>query len=110
MQAISIAEARKARPPYFAEVYAVALEISWYPMLPSFTVRSALNDLWRNDEILCDRDLDRFSVNPAMQQTAENETGFELMSDRHVRKYPQYLLNERILPRPGPDTPVINFK
>ena len=110
MKAVKIAEAQKGRPAYFSEVFKVALEISWYPMIPPFIVRDALNDLWRNDEILCDRDLDRFSTNPSMQQTDENQTGFELMSDRHFRKYSSYLLDERCRPRPGPNTPVINFK
>jgi len=32
------------------------------------------------------------------------------MSDRHVRKYPGYLLDERCRARPGPNTPTINFQ
>ena len=66
MSAIKIAETRKGKPVFFGEVYKVTLEISWYPMIPPPIVRNALNDLWRNDEILCDRDLDKFSTNPAL--------------------------------------------
>jgi len=32
------------------------------------------------------------------------------MSDRHVRKYSDYLLDERLRARPGPNVPVVNFR
>ena len=66
LKAVKIAEQRKGKPPFFGEVYKVVNEISWYPALPNFIVRDALNDLWRNDEILCDIECDRFSMNPAL--------------------------------------------
>ena len=60
--------------------------------------------------MLSDKELCRFSVNPKIQRTGENGSKFELFSDRHVRLYSQYVLDERLRLRPGPQTPVVNFR
>ena len=44
-----------------------------------------------------------------MQQTAENQTGFELFSDRIFRKFPSYVIDSDLRLLPGPSTPVVNF-
>ena len=50
-------------------------------------VSGSLYELWRNDEILADREAVRYSLNKAIQRTKTNETEFELYSDRHDRLY-----------------------
>ena len=93
------------------EIYAVFVETSGFPPVPIFFIMQALYDLWANDEILCDKELNRMSVNPFLQKTPDNESEYELFSDRFERMYAhKFVLNERLAFRPGPDTPVLNFK
>merc|ERR1712226_776254 len=83
--------------------------MSWWPTHCGM-VSGSLYELWRNDEILADREAVRYSLNPTIQRTETNATEFELYSDRHNRLYSQYVLDERLRLRPGPDTPVVSFK
>ncbi len=62
-----------------------------------------------NDEVLTDMACARFSLNPAVQSTAENPSEFELFSDRVNRMWPSYVLDSRNRLRPGPETPTINL-
>ena len=67
-------------------------------------------DLWRNDELMCDKEGHRFSVDRKQQRTDQNESEFELYSDRYQRKFSHYTLVDRLRFNPGPDTPVVNWK
>ena len=44
-----------------------------------------------------------------MQQNDDNQTGFELYSDRIARKFPTYKLDAELRLYPGPETLVVNF-
>ena len=66
-------------------------------------------DLFRNDELMCDTECHRISVDRNHQRTAENETEFELFSDRYQRRFLNYQLVDRLRFQPGPNTPVLNW-
>ena len=70
----------------------------------------ALMDIYRNDEILADAELNHYSINRHMQDTHDNPTGFELYSDRIKRMFPSYILDNTLRLMPGPTTPVMNFE
>ena len=69
-----------------------------------------LYDMVRNDEILVDDEMNRYTMAASLQRTDDNETDFELTSDRLVRKYPGYILDEGMRIVPGPGVPVVSFK
>lgn len=52
-------------------------------------------DLYRNDEVLVDLTYDRFSMNPDMQDSENNRTGFRVMSDQIATLYPEYYYDPR---------------
>ena len=78
-------------------------------MTTPFYVQAGLQDMFMADEVLANMDCTRFSLNPAMQSTAENPSQFELYSDRIFRMWPTYVLDARNRLRPGPETPTVNF-
>ena len=49
-------------------------------------------DMFMNDEILADMACARWTLNPALQSTAEKPSEFELFSDRINRMWPSYVL------------------
>ena len=105
--ALKRAETKKGSPPNILEVYA-----EWNSMIPnlaSMFVYMALLDLYRADEILCDKMCDKFSLNPAMQSTPDRPSDFELYSDRVTRLFPTYVLDDRLHLRPGHTTPRLNL-
>ena len=68
-----------------------------------------IQDLYRNDECLADTENIRFSLNPAVQSTAEKPSQFELYSDRMVRLFPKYSFDDRLRIRPSTETPTVRF-
>jgi hypothetical protein len=72
-------------------------------------VQFALVELFREDWVLSDKEMHKFSVNKKMQNTELNPTGFMLFSDRVAMMYPGYLVDMRLAIRAGPDTPTLNF-
>lgn len=72
-------------------------------------IQFSLVELFRDDKVLTDRSLHKFSVNPKMQHTDANETGFMLFSDRVSMLYPGYIIDQRLCVRAGPDTKTLNF-
>ena len=107
MRALVRAEQAKGAPVYLCEVFR-----AWDSMIPkvtTFFVLVGLQDLYRNDEILCDKEINRFTTNRAYQKTAENDTEFELFSDRMQRLYPTYQFDHKCRLRPGPETPRTNL-
>ena len=46
-----------------------------------------MDELYRNDEILADRELDRITANPQYQARIDYKSEFELYSDRFHRLF-----------------------
>jgi len=69
----------------------------------------ALNDVYRNDECLADREMNRVSLNKDLQSREGNETEYELFSDRFHKFYPTYVLDANQVARSGPESLTINF-
>mmetsp|Transcript_22321 Transcript_22321/g.27397 ORF Transcript_22321/g.27397 Transcript_22321/m.27397 type:complete len:92 (-) Transcript_22321:1229-1504(-) len=91
MSALRAAEEQKGSPPYVVDImYAWN---SFMPKLSQFHMFVGLQDLYRNDEVLADLNNERFTLNRALQSTAENKTEYELYSDRFVRVFPGYTLD-----------------
>ena len=67
-------------------------------------------ELFREDWVLSDKEMHKFSVSRKMQNTELNPTAFMLFSDRVAMMYPGYLVDTRLAIRAGPDTPTLNFK
>ena len=63
---------------------------SWWP-IPNPTllklVLVLVQELYRNDELLGDRELNRVSVNPKHQARIDHKSEFELFSDRFTRLF-----------------------
>ena len=107
-QALLETENRLGRPFKRNEAFAVYKQRSYF-CIAANPFWMVLGDLFRNDELLCDYEQINYSVNPQMQDTPENPTGFELYSDRMKRQYPDYILGKELILFPGPKTPVVNF-
>ena len=105
-----VAEKEKGRAPYIVEVSQVMKRDSKFPIPMNDFVRVACYDLFRNDELLLDRELHRVSANPANQRTEQKVTEFEVFSDRYQRMFSQYKIGDRLRLLPGEKTPVVNFK
>ena len=106
-KALQAAEQQKGGPVYLVEIIR-----AWNSMIPwttPFFVFAGLQELYKADEILGNKMLELFTLNPANQSTADNPTDFMLFSDRIAQLYPSFLLDERCRVRPGPQTPVVSF-
>ena len=68
-----------------------------------------LFDLYRNDEVLCDRELNLWTLKRENQYSPTNKTDFLLFSDRLCKDFPGYQLDNLMTLRPKPDTPTMNF-
>lgn len=74
--------------------------------------------LFTLDLVLGNKELTMFSIDPADQRTDDNETEFELYSDRIMRTAPTYHIVIEEAQRvglkwkltPGPNTPTVNLK
>ena len=108
LTAVRRAEAALGRPPYLIEI--IPHWNSWIPMLSQFHLFVGLQDCFRNDEVLADVENLHFTLNPALQSTADNPTEYELFSDRFVKVFQGYVVDRRVRVRPGPDTPRVNFQ
>jgi hypothetical protein len=70
-----------------------------------------LMELYRNDEILADREQNRYSLNKDLQKTTENpDSPYELFSDRIKRLFPTYILDNKLRLMPGPDASVVDYE
>ena len=106
-EALRRAEALKGSPPYVIEIAAQWNSI--IPWLAPFYLITGLQDLYKTDIMLADKEHNRFSLNAAMQSTAENPSEFELYSDKIYRLFPTYVLDQRCRIRPGPATVTMSF-
>ena len=109
LNALTICEQEKGRSVYLVEVCQVHKRVSWWFTFGGMVI-GALYELFRNDQILGDKELTRWSVNPDIQRTVKNPTEFELYSDRHERLFSNFNLDEGLRLRPGPQTKVANFE
>jgi hypothetical protein len=69
----------------------------------------ACADLYLNDEVLADWALTRFSLLKKTQRTTDNQTDFELYSDRVRRAFPEYTVDDGLRFVPKKNTPTINW-
>jgi len=86
---------------------------SYFPSLQiTFQVRAALFNLFSEDLILANRELTMFSVDPADQRTDDNETEFELYSDRMLRIADDMIEVKGQAGKlyPGPKAKIVNLK
>jgi len=67
LAAIEHAEAERGEPPYMTDVYRSLAIVSRMPRL-NFTIMAfTVNDIYRNDECLADREQGRLSLNKDLQ-------------------------------------------
>ena len=115
--AISSAEFKKGKPVHLLDILKELMhkaENGEVQLPPDFTFACPkmcpyVFELFRKDEIMSDKMMDYFSVDPAMQCMFGNSTGFELCSDRLAKDFPQYVFDERGRVRPGADFHSVNF-
>ena len=62
---MKVAEKEKGRAPYIVEVAQVMRRESKFPIPSTFVVGPACYDLFRNDELLLDKECHRVSANPS---------------------------------------------
>ena len=103
-----MAEATKQAPVYLIEIWNSFIQINTDCDLQM--LHAALFDLYREDLILCDAEMNRYSLDKTNQSTAERQTEYDLCSDRLVTKFPTYQFDEKCRIVPGPDTPTFNFR
>ena len=66
LRALQMAEEAMGRPVYTVEVFQVFKAQSWFPCLFPMMLFFPLQDLYRNDEVLADKELNLWSVNSNM--------------------------------------------
>jgi hypothetical protein len=108
-RAMMHAEQQKGGPVTYPDVVRSYKQIVSTPLLSPYLIHLVMEDYYRDDMVLADREIDRYSLNPKMQHTNDNPTGYHLFSDRVVHMYPGYVLDEELRIRPGPTTPTVNF-
>ena len=69
-----------------------------------------LLDLYRDDAILADKEMGRFSLDVKNQNSTIRQTEFTLCSDRMEQNFPGYELDKICRVVPGPHVETINFK
>ena len=102
-------------PVYFLEIYKVYKALyenseDSHENKTLLKVKQVLVDLYRNDQVLADRELHRFSVQNSNQNSKKNISDFDLCSDRLELKHPGYELDQRCRLIPGPKTSRHNFQ
>ena len=115
--ALECAEQMKGRPVHILDIQKELIELQqkgriMLPDLADFantTLFRFIFDLVRNDQILSDKMMEYFSIDPLNQCTEGNRTKFELCSDRLAKDLTNYVFDERGRVRPGPETATINF-
>ena len=67
----------------------------------------AIFDLVRNDEVLTDDLMNRYTLDQKHQ--ADSQTNYEYLSDRMDMKFPGYEMDDRCFIVPKKDTPTVKF-
>ena len=99
-QAVHDAENKKQEPAYIVDIYRSVVDLGHFAN-PSITeVRKALFDLYRNDELLADEQMNRFTLEFETHERGLTSTGYESCSRRMERKFSMYKFDEkrRIVP------------
>ena len=100
-----MAEKELGRPVFKTELSRYFPRVTSLPMINAKAyLEPAIFDLFRNDEILADEQLDRISMNHALQ--GDN---YQLYSDRFAVKFPTYELDGQLKIVPGEHTIALNW-
>jgi hypothetical protein len=95
-QAVADAEKAKGEPPFVVDIhreYAAKPENVNNGLLFTHFI---LMDLYRNDELLADRESNKYSLKVSLQKTAKNSASqWELFSDRVQRSFPKHIVDEK---------------
>ena len=107
---VKIAEEEVGRPIYFVDFQRVWKRETWRAkVMPLVCLLQLATELVVNDEILVNFKFTQFSANSKWQRTPDNETGFELYSDRVRRIFWEYSLDAGLRFQPKEETQMINF-
>jgi hypothetical protein len=104
------AEQQKGRP-----VYIVEIKDSWdalcnMPYFTPWTLQFGCYDLFQNDELLADELCEKFTLDPKYQRNENNEDSqFELYSDRYMRKFSHFNIDDQLRFTPNEKAKTINF-
>ena len=110
MQAVKDAEELKQDPVYVMEVEQTFVKRNGKKTgMSLLDIKNILMDLYRNDQILTDEEMNRFSMQQRNQNQMLRPTQFDLCSDRLVTKFPTYELDKKCRIVPGPKTQLRNF-
>ena len=73
-------------------------------------MRKALYDLYRNDEILADFEMNRFTIDfETHHQQAGTATGYQVCTERMKSKFGMYTFDDRCRVIPGQLSPASDF-
>ena len=108
-RAITLGEAELGKPLYYVEIVASFTKNIEEAASKVSLIQFSLVELFRDDKVLATKDMHKFSVNPAMQNTESNKTDYMLFSDRVALIYPGYQLDHRLCIRAGPTSATLNF-
>ena len=114
MNAVVKAEKRKNAPVNFIDIYRVWKALNETESTAQgndalWEVKYALIDLFKQDEILGDKEMSRFSLNAVNQSTKQQARDFDLCSDRLAIKFPTYNFDSVCKVMPGTSTNKFNF-
>lgn len=70
---------------------------------------NVLYELYRDDQILADKEMNRFSLDFRYQNTTSNLQEFMLCSDRFVTNFPVYTVDQQCRVVPKPSVKTLNF-
>ena len=101
-EALRLAEQEKGGPVNLPELVRAYRKITKTPLLVPHILTAAIMDFYWNDQILGDREINYISINPKLQHTEANPTGFDLYSDRITRAFPSYVIDKEMRVTPGP--------
>ena len=112
--AIHKTELRKEAPVHLIEIYKFwkiveETDSNGGPRSTLTDFQNALLELYREDQILADDQMDRFSVMQSVQNTDRSSSDFDLCSDRFVREFPSYEFDRTCRVFPSSKTPTSNF-
>ena len=80
------------------------------PNFGAVAMLRSLCDLYQNDEILGNLNLEKFSLNTALQRNALNpDSEYDVYSDRYTRKFSDYTIVDHQFLRANDTTPTLNF-
>ena len=98
--AIRNAEAKKKSPVYLIEIYkAFKSEDSTDLSLSAF--KDIVFDLFRNDQVLANQEMTKFSLQIQNQNQIQSPTEYNLCSDWFISRYPSCVFDSKCKVKPG---------